>query len=251
MQFDTHSWGERWEGGGSTLPPWTAFPSSLQDNTSSQPAMHFSSSMVACMCSALLPETKGVRKRGSEEGEGGRGGEGGGAEAERQTIPLALPASDRWHRELIPGLGRVSPSTAPSRVSRGPPWQLWWAMWPSQHPQGGSQSRHVAFTFCAGGPAGPSLAVSAAGEENFRTLWQRAPEGLFVLFKPTKRLAASKRHMTRNSQRRAAILIWRYRQTGGGTRRPSGGHGRAEGCSFRTLAALNNRPSAPRLPARL
>lgn len=54
-----------------------------------------------------------------------------------ETIPLALLSSVRWHRELIPGLSCVSPSTAPSRVSKGPPWQIYWSMWPSQHPPGG------------------------------------------------------------------------------------------------------------------
>lgn len=84
-----------------------------------------------------------------------------------KSIPLALLSSDRWHRKLIPGLSCVSPSTAPSRVSKGPPWQIQRAMWPSQHPQRGSQSRHVAFTFCAGGPAGPSLAITRLKAETF------------------------------------------------------------------------------------
>lgn len=84
-----------------------------------------------------------------------------------KTIPLALLSSDRWHRELIPGFSCVSPSMAPSRVSKGPPWQIQRAMWLSQHPQRGSQSRHVAFTFCAGAPAGPSLAITTVKAESF------------------------------------------------------------------------------------
>lgn len=98
----------------------------------------------------------------------------GGINAEREgaTIPLALLSSVRWCGELIRGLSRVSPSTAPSRVSEGPPWQICPSMWPSQRPPGAaatgpSQSRHVAFTFCAGGPAGPSLAVGAGKAQTF------------------------------------------------------------------------------------
>jgi len=91
-------------------PPWTA-------SASSQPTMHSPSSMVACMCSALLPETKGGRRE--------RESEGVATVAERETIPLAALSSDGRHRQLIPGFSRVSPS----RVSRGPPWQIWRAMW--------------------------------------------------------------------------------------------------------------------------
>lgn len=107
-----------------------------------------------------------------------RNRDGGGRPStcrEGSTIPLARLSSDRWHHELIPGLSWVSPSTPPSRMSPGPPWQIWRAMWPSQHPRGGSQSRHVAFTFCAGGLSGLSLASVGVRAETSARLGTETP----------------------------------------------------------------------------
>lgn len=148
---------------GNVLSAGRGFHSSLQDNRSHEPTLRFTSSMVACPRSTLLPETKRVAWCGRGEHKCREGGEA--------TIPLALLSSVRWRGELIPGLSRMSPSTAPSRVSEGPPWRICPSMWPSQRPPGAaagpSQSHHVAFTFCAGGPAGPSLAAGAAKAQTF------------------------------------------------------------------------------------
>lgn len=135
------------------------------------------------MCFPLLPETKRVANElvGEQSGREWSDDGGGRKRREEKTIPLAQLSSDRWHRELIPRLSCVSPSTAPSRVSPGPPWQIWRAMWPPPRPRGGSQSRHVAFTFCAGGLAGLSLAAAAADVKaqtlfffNFRAVFRQS-----------------------------------------------------------------------------
>ena len=197
--------------------------------------------------------------------------EGGGHKRGEETIPLAQLSSDRWHRELIPGFSCVSPSTAPSRVSRGPPWQIWRAMWQSQHPWGGSQSRHVAFTFCAGGLAGPSLATAGVKESTFQHFGSESLQNClyfkthqqrgFMLVNCTSHTFSNPLldswHPPQSIKTLNVILILTYRQTGGknhlASRAPEfrlfWGYSRSESCTFCVLAALNNKPStaAPRL----
>lgn len=131
---------------------------------------------------------------------------------------MALLSSVRWRGELIPGLSRMSPSTAPSRVSQGPPWQICPSMWPSPHPLGvavgPSQSRHVAFTSCAGGPAGLSLAAGAAKAQTFFLC--AAAARLFHKCLPPRRsrqtaeqLRVSKLHITVHFFQRPLTLLAR------------------------------------------
>lgn len=86
------------------------------------------------------------------------------------------------HQELIPRLGGAQPGVA------GPPWQIRRAMWPSRHPRGGSRSRHVASTFCAGELSGLSLAPVGVGVETSARLGTQTPQTVCT-FKPTDKAA--------------------------------------------------------------
>lgn len=149
----------------------------------SEPRVHFTTSMEACMCFPLLPETKRVaneivERQREREKEGVVINTG-------KTIPLALLSSDRWHRELIPRLSCMLPSTAPSRVSPGPPWQIWRAMWPC-----------CIYLLCRW-PRWPLAGYQKSYSVNF--LHTLAPKNwrLFVLSNPpTNRIRVSKLYIT-------------------------------------------------------
>lgn len=136
-------------------------------------------------------------------------------------------------------------------------------MWLSQNPRGGSQSRHVAFTFCAGGPAGPSLAIGGVKSGNFlNTLAARVSKLVCTFFLKTRRQSSSMwvnctSHAIYNilldschtlqSEKKKQILIWKYRQTGGEMLwllelRSLASVG-WQGGRFCMLAAPNNNPS--------
>lgn len=85
---------------------WTGFHSSVQHNTSSVPTIHFTTSMVACMCFPLLPET--------ECSWGGREGEAINAESGdnpigsafiSQVAPLANPQAQLYDAQHGTQLG--------------------------------------------------------------------------------------------------------------------------------------------------
>ena len=100
----------------------------------------------------------------------------------------------------------MSPSTAPSRVSPGPPWQIRRAMWLSRHPWGGSQSRHVAFTFCAGGLFGLSLAITRVRAETSAHFGTERQETVCTLNPQTKQLDVSKLYITCIFRRTSRLL---------------------------------------------